>query len=491
MQDSEYQIAVFNAMASRKDNLATIAVAGSGKTHTAVKGLEQCSAMYSVLLAAFNVDIRDAFKKKTHHLRHYVRPINYNGFGWGICLEQMRSAVRLDEHKTRNTLQHYTWCPKTDEDWKEYNKTSAVYIRLVSLFKNLCLFTVKEAAAQLEEIKSFYAITEDINEEILFRTYEHVLNNKHIMDFDDQKFMPLKYEWPIPCYDTVVVDEFQDTCELEFQLMRKASEGGRFYCFGDPDQSIYGFKGSTPDAFKKYCGVLGARELPLSICYRCPLAVIRRAQQFVPRIQAAPGAIEGSESTVQTEAFVRGVQPGDFVLCRTTEPLIKRCLQGIANRVPGKVRGREIGDQLLYTLNNVSGLDSTMSTKDFASKLMEYQMTTLARLSAIQDDNSIRAVEDRCRSLRVIAGIADTVGGMQEVLASVFTDKPHEGVDYMTIHKSKGLQAKRVWVLRPDLLPHPRSTKQWMIEEERRLAYVACTRSEDQLRYVQREENEK
>ncbi|MFJ8644551.1 ATP-dependent helicase [Streptomyces sp. NPDC093546] len=49
----------------------------------------------------------------------------------------------------------------------------------------------------------------------------------------------------LPAYDAVFVDEYQDTDPAQVRLLRALAGGGRtLYAFGDPDQSIYAFRGA-------------------------------------------------------------------------------------------------------------------------------------------------------------------------------------------------------------------------------------------------------
>lgn len=61
--------------------------------------------------------------------------------------------------------------------------------------------------------------------------------------------------------------------------------------------------------------------------------------------------------------------------------------------------------------------------------------------------------------------------------------EPTFGVQMMTVHASKGLEAPHVFVvgLNDGILPSSRSVTREQIEEERRLLYVAVTRAEDSL----------
>ena len=50
-----------------------------------------------------------------------------------------------------------------------------------------------------------------------------------------------------------------------------------------------------------------------------------------------------------------------------------------------------------------------------------------------------------------------------------------------TVHKSKGLQFSRVYILRDDLWPHPRSKREEDLAQEMNNKYIGRTRAEDEL----------
>ena len=49
-----------------------------------------------------------------------------------------------------------------------------------------------------------------------------------------------------------------------------------------------------------------------------------------------------------------------------------------------------------------------------------------------------------------------------------------------TVHKMKGLEADKVWVIKPEVIPHPRA-KGWQLEQEWNILYVAVTRARREL----------
>ena len=81
-------------------------------------------------------------------------------------------------------------------------------------------------------------------------------------------------------------------------------------------------------------------------------------------------------------------------------------------------------------------------------------------------------------------------GGLPELLAeidSIFADSGDETnrIILSSIHKSKGREWNRVFWM--DLGPSPWARKQWEIEQEANLCYVAVTRAKQELVITQGE----
>ena len=81
--------------------------------------------------------------------------------------------------------------------------------------------------------------------------------------------------------DHLFVDEFQDLNESQFELVRILGEAARVFAIGDPDQAIYGFRGSDPEFFFRFAGMPGVEQVFLTRNYRCPSAVIEAAAALI------------------------------------------------------------------------------------------------------------------------------------------------------------------------------------------------------------------
>ena len=87
--------------------------------------------------------------------------------------------------------------------------------------------------------------------------YQQALECRKLMDFDDLLLNMLrlleqeqKTEYRKQHFSYLLVDEFQDINPVQYQLIKAWNKGGReLFVIGDPDQSIYGFRGSDSRCF--------------------------------------------------------------------------------------------------------------------------------------------------------------------------------------------------------------------------------------------------
>ncbi|RCH66219.1 ATP-dependent helicase [Streptomyces sp. SDr-06] len=94
--------------------------------------------------------------------------------------------------------------------------------------------------------------------------YLDVLDLQGVLDYAElvHRAVLLAERIELPVYDAVFVDEYQDTDPAQVRLLRALAGGGRtLVAFGDPDQSIYTFRGADingildfPDTFARVDG---------------------------------------------------------------------------------------------------------------------------------------------------------------------------------------------------------------------------------------------
>ncbi len=87
----------------------------------------------------------------------------------------------------------------------------------------------------------------------IYRRYQELLRVNNALDFDDLLTQAVHLFRTVPevraayqeHYHHILVDEFQDTNQAQYQLIKLlAGERANLFCVGDPDQSIYRFRGA-------------------------------------------------------------------------------------------------------------------------------------------------------------------------------------------------------------------------------------------------------
>lgn len=97
------------------------------------------------------------------------------------------------------------------------------------------------------------------------------------------------------------------------------------------------------------------------------------------------------------------------------------------------------------------------------------------------------ALQDRHDCILCFTESQDTVDGVIKKIESIFTDdKDNIGIMLSSVHKAKGLEAPRVFILQPEgaEMPHPMAKSLWQVEQEWNCLYIAITRAVEELVYV-------
>ena len=100
---------------------------------------------------------------------------------------------------------------------------------------------------------------------------------------------------------------------------------------------------------------------------------------------------------------------------------------------------------------------------------------------------AVQSMTDKFATVRVIyeAERPRTVEELRDAVSSIFPkDVDHPVIWLSTVHRAKGDEAERVFLLRPELLPHPKAKSPVQAEQERNLLYVALTRAKQALYVV-------
>lgn len=524
MRYSGYQQAIFDFLQHGTGYGIVQGVAGCGKTTTIVEGVSFIPNDQQVLLLAFNSHIKEALAERIQ--RPNVTISTCNAFGWGVCRRNY-PQVKLDKFKDRNIL-----CHLVDQynDGARFNRLKGPLLKTIGLLKALCHTTSNDYFQVCQDYGVGLADLKDSDRfaETLAEAYEISVGHIAEMSFDDQIFQPIYRNWAMPKFDIVLVDEAQDCSPVNIETIKRISN--RAILIGDPDQSIYLFRGAHPDAMGSLANDLNATILPLSVCYRCPDAVIESARAEVPRIESPqpnPRG-EGLVETVNCKVFQDMAAPGDLVLCRMTHPLIKQCLIQWGRGRRAKVKGRELTGQLVELMEKAYGVRAIQLKKDYntcgMAKIEDYRrmleidpsLAVLPTPKSVEDvyefigclreyivtqkehllkrglEDQADQLEDRAMGIEALSDGCTHAAQIIIKIESMFSDdEDHNVILFMTGHKAKGLEFDRVWILRPDLIPHKRAKTAAALKQEANLLYVMKTRSMNELRFVLKEKDEK
>lgn len=87
-------------------------------------------------------------------------------------------------------------------------------------------------------------------------------------------------------YRSFLIDEFQDTTEIQVEILRllHGQSRSRFFLVGDPAQSIFGFAGAKPELIEPFADAIGAKkDLTLSWNFRSSPLIVEQGERLFPR----------------------------------------------------------------------------------------------------------------------------------------------------------------------------------------------------------------
>ncbi|AJE04455.1 UvrD-helicase domain-containing protein [Geobacter pickeringii] len=87
------------------------------------------------------------------------------------------------------------------------------------------------------------------------------------------------------------VDEFQDLNASQYTLVETLGREAEVFAIGDPDQAIYGFRGSCPAFFFRFAELPATRRLSLVRNYRSAAPIIEAASAVIARNRLRSGLI--------------------------------------------------------------------------------------------------------------------------------------------------------------------------------------------------------
>lgn len=454
----------------------------SGKTTTIVELCKRTPVYKKCFFSAFNKSIAEELSSR---LPERIDVSTFHSKGLKTLLKNFRFKLKVNENKCFKIGKQIL----TLDDIPEKQQLKYLFdlqtiwnsIRLGLLvdyeqdIPNICVEKDLDFKPRMvEDVRS-------IEEEWLKRA-KFINNGRDFeVDFTDMLYLPyilLKSE-DFSKYDVVVVDECQDLCTLQKELIFNYIKplGGRLICVGDSKQCIYSFIGSSVSNFKQLQNLDNTITLPLDVTYRCARSVVEEAKKvFSQGIEAAENAIEG----IVRKGNLEEARTGDFVLCRNNLPLIDAFIILLQKGIKASIKDKDFGKSLLNILEKISRIEDLDILMN--DKLEELKERGLSKTAAMNNASYLSLVE-KCSILERLSNIWTSIEVMRSKIEKIYTEDEKDGVILSTIHKSKGLESDRVFFLNPNLIPSPKVTCEEALYSEYCLKFVAITRAKKELIY--------
>jgi len=486
---TEQQEAIFAALAGSSDaHLVVEARAGTGKSSTCREAqhrqLEARPDLRGLVrYAVFNKQNADEFRADCPP---GVEVGTVHAFGYavlrakcGATVEKNKTYLVLDESAEGARLPRYL--RKSVAALASHAKNQGLDPRADDLLRTLV------------RLASAYDVNAFGREQWLAGQTAQVLRRSaewtSLVDFDDMIWLPGLLKLPFPECAVLYLDEVQDWNPAQHRLVSLLCPEGRVVAVGDRYQSIYQFRGADQDSIPNLERQLGGQprgleRLPLTITWRCPRSHVALAQEVVPDLQAAPNAAEGTVAHLDRGQAQAAYAPGDMVLCAANAPLVGEALGLIASRRRAIVRGRAVGEQL-HAVVRAAG--DCRTVRDLARGVEDWRNRELSRLSALDGaDDLVESVLDRAAGVQAVLESCTSPADAPRVIDELFSEtaSPRDcpgAVVFSTIHRAKGLEADRVFLLEVATRA-PR--QEWEAQQRRNLRYVALTRSKRELTFV-------
>lgn len=150
----------------------------------------------------------------------------------------------------------------------------------------------------------------------LLGEYAHYLVENGLIDFDDMiarcrillRSRPEILRLWQSRYTEILVDEFQDINAEQYEVLCLLTSRSSLFVVGDDDQTIYGFRGSSPFIMQNFLRDFPeARQIFMSANYRCAGSIVKAASLLIRenslRTQKQIAAVRGSGEMVQLRRF--------------------------------------------------------------------------------------------------------------------------------------------------------------------------------------------
>ncbi len=350
--------------------------------------------------------------------------------------------------------------------------------------------------------------------ENVLKDYNRLLKQKGLKDYDDLLLDYLRYLKKAKMgYKWVLVDEFQDVNDVQYEILKKFEKETRnINVIGDPNQSIYTFRGSVQSVFKRFeldfpdseriffdKNYRNSREI-ISFSSRlfeseaykyepvrqesgrvCVVYVANEyaeARWVVNFIKKRMGGLDLNEVGAQDSADVGF---GDFAIIYRTHRIGRIVRKMIEDSgIPHQV----VGEESFFENSEVKKVLSILSEKRYF-----HMKLSVCLEEFLKKDKFVKKSKKFDDFLNYVSLYSDLDVGaflniVEDVRRNEYYDKNADLLTIMSMHASKGLEFRFVFLIgfEEGAIPYLKAGEDdGRLDEEKRLLYVAMTRAKDEL----------
>jgi superfamily I DNA/RNA helicase len=466
-----------------------------------------------------------------------------------------RAAARELQERLQSMLPSRTRAPRSDtlhalafEQWKSRLGNLPV---LMSEQEARTIFARANPDLSASDLSSIWGQLSKAREQIHMpdslhpyeQAYAQYKRNWNLADYTDllsNWLTMLQTQRPQPEFSHLLVDEIQDLSELQGEIIRAMlpEDGTGFFGIGDPNQSIYGFRGAIGDVFEHFSRFwLNLTTITLHRNYRsrqeildlssklCHTFVALQSQSKTSSgqliwYQAESGTQEAIWIAGQIKKLIGGtghlqadlsaaehLAPGEIavlVRLKSLIPPLQKALeqQGVPCAVPESTPfwQDERVQRILKTAAHFFGLpcDQSSNQLDCPEEILIQGPRKIAASYAQGTDLDLafwssQAFQDLCAAFDHNGDWINLLGWIQLEAEAAHIRQQSQKVRLLTMHAAKGLEFKAVFLpaLEQGILPFAGTTLYSGkvgssgytsdLAEERRLLYVGLTRAQNQL----------
>lgn len=487
MTPSIRQQAVYDEWDNGNSNMLIQSVAGSGKTTVLLELLRK--AEFRTLFLAFNKSIQIEIND---HIMN-----NNLGQGKSMTLHALglMAIKRAGKYKMHNG-KNFEIVKKIQDSnpdifkymkWEEKVKIGYTLMDMNDVSRIYLTTNIEEIRQYMISMDKFFSNNQFIGElwnQFLELREEYYTGRVIKIDFIDMIYIPIVKELYIPIRPTYLfIDECQDLNMAQHKLIDMLIAQGdveRWVAVGDRNQAIYGFSGAYASSFDLFKEKEHVIELPLDICYRCPVDVVKSANEVYDIMQGfktEPGIVAAIDNPIH-------VKDNSMIICRNSAPLIELYFHLLGMNRKVFIKGDDILGKVKaflkpYTVRTIGYVHNKLYTDTERLKNATNDSQRFEYYKASDNLDNLTAL--------VKGGLVtyeDTVKTLLEKLDEVFNSQEESGIVLCTIHKSKGLEANVVYILNENLIPSKFARSEQQLKQEQNLKYVARTRAKEELYYL-------